>query len=155
LLEFIKNGEAIALISDAGTPLLSDPGARLVAEIVEAGFKVFSYPGASALLAALVISGTKAERFHFIGFLPPKSTARRKELDKVKTIPDALVFYETAPRLGVALADMVEILGNRQAAMCRELTKLHETVMRDSLSSLAARFVNETVKGEIVIIVAP
>jgi 16S rRNA (cytidine1402-2'-O)-methyltransferase len=155
LLEFIKKGEAIALISDAGTPLLSDPGAQLVADSVGAGFKVFSYPGASALLTALVVSALEAERFHFIGFLPPKSTARRKELDKIKSIPDALVFYETAPRLTAAFADMLRVLGDRQAAMCRELTKLHETVVRGSLSDLATQFESESVKGEIVIVVGP
>lgn len=155
LLGYIEEGEAVALISDAGTPLLSDPGAQLVSEILAAGFKVFPYPGASALLAALVASGIESNKFHFIGFLPPKSSARRKALLDMIKIPDTLVFYETAPRLAASLADMVEILGDRNAAMCRELTKLHETIARGKLSELAAQFKSKTVKGEIVLVVAP
>jgi 16S rRNA (cytidine1402-2'-O)-methyltransferase len=155
LLDHIESGEAVALISDAGTPLLSDPGSALVSEILEAGFKVFPYPGASALLAALVASGIDSGRFHFIGFLPPKSSARRKALVEAKQIPDTLIFYETVPRLAASLADMAEILGGRSAAMCRELTKLHETIVRGTLSELATRFTKENVKGEIVLVVAP
>jgi 16S rRNA (cytidine1402-2'-O)-methyltransferase len=155
LLDYIESGEAVALISDAGTPLLSDPGAPLVSEVLGAGFKVFPYPGASALLAALVASGIQAEKFHFIGFLPPKSSARRKALVQAKQIPDTLVFYETAPRLAAALTDMAEILGDREVAMCRELTKLHETIVREKLFELAARFEKESVKGEIVLVIAP
>lgn len=155
LLDYIESGEAVALISDAGTPLLSDPGAQLASEIIEAGFRVFPYPGASALLSALVASGIESGKFHFIGFLPPKTTARRKTLVEAKTIPDTLVFYETAPRLAASLKDMAEILGDRDAAMCRELTKLHETIVRGKLSELAAWFEKESVKGEIVLVVAP
>ena len=155
LLEFIRRGEAVALISDAGTPLLSDPGMLLVREVLQAGCKVFPYPGASALLAALTVCGIDAAKFHFIGFLPPKSTARRKILTDIRKIPDTLVFYETAPRLAASLADMAEILGERDAALCRELTKLHETIVGGKLAELAVRFKGESVKGEIVLIVGP
>ncbi len=155
LLDLIESGEAIALISDAGTPLLSDPGARLVADTLAAGFRVTAYPGASALLAALASCGVESEQFHFKGFLPPKSSARRKALTDMQSIPGTLVFFETAPRLASSLADMAEILGERQAALCRELTKLHETIVRGTLAGLAAQFGAENVKGEIVLVVGP
>ncbi|MES2906299.1 MAG: 16S rRNA (cytidine(1402)-2'-O)-methyltransferase, partial [Pseudomonadota bacterium] len=153
LLSYIKNGEAIALVSDAGTPLLSDPGAELVQAAVAAGLSVTPYPGASALLSALVAAGLPAAQFHFMGFLPPKQTARRKALSEAAAIPGALVFYETAPRLGDCLTDMADILGLRDAAVCRELTKLHETIVRDDLATLAAKFAAEKTKGEIVIVI--
>lgn len=153
LLSCMKSGEAIALISDAGTPLLSDPGAELVAAAQAAGIAVTPYPGASALMAALVVSGIGIEKFHFLGFLPAKQSARRKALQQVLQIPGTLVFYETAPRLGSSLSDMAELLGHRDAAICRELTKLHETVVKGNLEQLAAQFSQEKTKGEIVIVV--
>lgn len=155
LLDLMNSGEAIALVSDAGTPLLSDPGALLVREAQKQNIPITAYPGASALLTALVSSGLPVDEFHFAGFLPPKTNARRKALETLIHIPGTLIFYETAPRLSASLNDMNDILGDREAAMCRELTKLHETIVRESLSALAKRFSTTSVKGEIVIVVAP
>ena len=152
LLQYLEKGEAIALVSDAGTPLISDPGADLVALAHERGICVNAIPGASAVLAALSSAALPADEFHFFGFLPPKQTARRKALAELQDQRGTLIFYETAPRLAASLADMLEVLGPRDAAMCRELTKLHEQIIKAPLKDLADRYANESVKGEIVIL---
>jgi 16S rRNA (cytidine1402-2'-O)-methyltransferase len=156
LLARIAGGAAIALISDAGTPLLSDPGYPLVRAAIARGLAVTVIPGPSAPLAALVLSGLPAERFLFAGFLPPKAAARRRALDELKAVPATLLFLESGPRLAASLADMAAVLGDRSAAVARELTKLHEEVRRDRLAALAAQYAQAGApKGEIVIAVGP
>ena len=156
IMERLSKGEALALVSDAGTPLVSDPGYKLVEAAVEAGFKVVPIPGASAVLAALVVAGLPTDRFFFEGFLPPKQMARRERLETLATIPGTLVFFESPRRTAEMLADAQILLGNRPAAVARELTKLFETVRRGTLSELAAQFADEpTPKGEIVILIGP
>lgn len=156
LLAALAEGKAVALVSDAGTPLISDPGYRLVGEVAAAGHAVVPIPGASALLAGLVAAGLPTDAFHFAGFLPAKAGARRRRLAELAAIPATLVFYESPRRLGEALAEMAEVLGpERPAAVARELTKLHETVTRDSLAGLAAAFAGAAPKGEVVVLVGP
>ena len=157
LLDALAEGKAVALVSDAGTPLVSDPGYKLVKEAREAGHAVVPLPGASALLAGLVASGLPTDAFLFAGFLPPKSAARRTRLGELKAVPATLVFYETGPRLSAALADMAAVLsGERPATMARELTKTFETVVSGTLSGLAETFARQDPpKGEIVVLVAP
>jgi len=156
LLAKLAAGERIALISDAGTPLISDPGYKLVRDAVAAGLRVHVAPGASATLAALVLSGLPSNRFLFAGFLDAKSAARRRELAAFTRLDATLIFYESGPRLAASLADMAEILGDRPAAVARELTKLFEEIVRDTLASLARRYAESgPPKGEIVIIVGP
>ena len=153
ILERLAAGERIALVSDAGTPLVSDPGYRLVRAAAEAGLPVFAAPGPSAALAALAVSGLPTDRFLFAGFLPPKSGPRRAFLAELAPIRATLILYETGPRLSDSLADMQAVLGDREAVVARELTKLHETVVREPLSVLAERFAGDPPKGEIVILV--
>jgi len=156
LLSRIHAGAAIALISDAGTPLVSDPGYKLVREALDQGLMVTSLPGPSAALAALTNSGLPTDTFLFAGFLPPKSGPRRTRLAALKEVPATLILFEAAPRLAKSLADMAEVLGPREAAIARELTKLHETVTRGRLDALAeAIAAGEPPKGEIVVVVAP
>ena len=156
LLARLAGGAALALVSDAGTPLVSDPGYRLVAETLEAGIPVTSVPGPSAVLAALVIAGLPTDRFYFEGFLPPKSAARRARIAKLAAIPSTLVFFESPRRLAEALADLAAELGPRPAVVARELTKLFETTRRGPLDRLAAAFAGEAPpKGEIVVLVGP
>jgi 16S rRNA (cytidine1402-2'-O)-methyltransferase len=156
LLERLRSGEGIALVSDAGTPLISDPGYRLVREAVTEGLPVTSLPGASAVLTALILSGLPPNRFLFAGFLPPKATARRAALSELTSVPATLVWFETGPRLAASLSDAADILGDRSAAVARELTKLHEEMRRDSLGALAQYYAAAGVpKGEIVVVVGP
>ncbi|MBB5753872.1 16S rRNA (cytidine(1402)-2'-O)-methyltransferase [Prosthecomicrobium pneumaticum] len=157
ILAALAEGKAVALVSDAGTPLLSDPGYRLVEAVLEAGHAVVPVPGASALLAALVAAGLPTDTFLFAGFLPQKTAARRKRLGALASVPATLVFYESPHRTADALADMAAVLGGeRRAAVARELTKAFETVRRDTLAALAARFAGEPApKGEIVILIGP
>jgi len=156
VLEELGKGTAIALVSDAGTPLISDPGFKLVEAAIEAGHRVFPIPGASAALAALVSAGLPSDRFFFEGFLPPKSGARKSRLAELREIPATLIFYESGPRLADSLADMSSTLGMRAAAVCRELTKAFEEVRRGSLAELAAHYEEAGApKGEIVVVVAP
>jgi 16S rRNA (cytidine1402-2'-O)-methyltransferase len=148
-------GESIALVSDAGTPLVADPGFRLVRAAREEGVPVVSIPGPSAPLALLACAGLPTYRFSFLGFLPTKAGPRRRLLQDVRDREDTLVFFETARRLPDALADLVEVLGARPAAIGRELTKAHEDVVCGDLASLAERFADGvSVKGEIVLAVA-
>jgi 16S rRNA (cytidine1402-2'-O)-methyltransferase len=151
----LTDGARIALVSDAGTPLVSDPGYRLVREAAANDQKVIPIPGASAALAALAISGLPTDRFLFAGFPPPKSAARRTFLEELVATRATLIFYETGPRLAASLADMAEVLGDRPAAVGRELTKLYETCIRGPLSALAADPRLDAPKGEIVVVVGP
>ncbi len=156
LMERLECGEAVALVSDAGTPLISDPGYKLVAAAAEAKVTVTAVPGASAALAALTVSGLPSDRFLFAGFLPNKSGARRRALAELAPIPVSLVIYESARRLPAALADMAEVLGPRPAAVARELTKLHEEVRRGTLPALAEHYGRAgPPKGEVVVVVGP
>jgi 16S rRNA (cytidine1402-2'-O)-methyltransferase len=156
LLARLADGAAIALVSDAGTPLVSDPGYKLVRAAREQGAAVTALPGASAVLAALAVSALPTDRFFFEGFLPPKEVARRARIAELKHIPASLVLFETGGRLAAALADLAARLGARDAAICRELTKLHEEVRHGDLASLAQELAAEPEpRGEIVIVVAP
>jgi 16S rRNA (cytidine1402-2'-O)-methyltransferase len=156
LLAMLAEERLVALVSDAGTPLISDPGARLVADALAAGHPVVPIPGPSSIIAALSVGGLPAEPFLYLGFLPAKESARRKRLAEVRTIPATLVIFESPSRISALLADAAaELGGERGAAVCRELTKLHETTYRSSLAELAERFSAGEVKGEIVVLVAP
>ena len=156
MLKRLADGEDVALISDAGTPLVSDPGFKLVRAAIEAGHRVFPIPGASALLAGLVVSGLPTDRFLFAGFLPPKQGARRAALEELADVEATLIFYETGPRLAESLAEMAEMLGVRAAVVAREMTKLFEETRRETLDALAAHYAAAGApKGEIVIVVAP
>ncbi|HEY1506194.1 MAG TPA: 16S rRNA (cytidine(1402)-2'-O)-methyltransferase [Stellaceae bacterium] len=153
LIEKLKAGAVVALVSDAGTPLISDPGFKLARAAIAEGIAVTTLPGASAALAALVLSGLPSDRFFFQGFLPPKETARRRVLGEIATLHATLIVYETAPRLAATLADMAALLGDRPAAVARELTKLYEELHRGGLAALAAHYAAAAPKGEIVIVV--
>jgi len=154
LIEKLKAGAVVALVSDAGTPLISDPGFKLVRAAIAEGIAVTTLPGASAALAALVLSGLPSDRFFFQGFLPPKEAARRRVLSEIASLHATLIVYETGPRLAATLADMAELLGNRPAAVARELTKLYEELRRGTLAELAAHYAAAGApKGEIVIVV--
>jgi 16S rRNA (cytidine1402-2'-O)-methyltransferase len=156
ILARLADGQTVALVSDAGTPLISDPGYRLVREAIEAGFTVTPVPGASAVLTALAAAGLPTDRFFFEGFLPPRQVARQKRIAELGVIPATLVLFESGPRLATALADLAAGLGARQAAICRELTKLHEEIRRDDLDKLARHYqAGAETRGEIVIVVAP
>lgn len=157
LIERLKGGEAVALVSDAGTPLISDPGYKLVRAVVEEDLPVIPIPGPSAVLAALLLSGLPSDRFFFAGFLPPRSGARRRALQELNGIAATLLFFEAPQRLAECLADMAETLGpSREAAVLRELTKLHEEARRGPLSALAEDYAARDLppKGELVIAVA-
>ena len=155
ILERLEAGERVALVSDAGTPMVSDPGYRLAREAIAAGHAVIPIPGASAALAALTLAGLPTDRFLFAGFPPPKSGARRTFLEEFANVRATLIFYEGASRVADCLADMAAVFGPRPAAVCRELTKLYETCVRGPLDALAADPQFEHPKGEIVILVGP
>jgi len=157
LLRKLAEGARIALVSDAGTPLISDPGWKLAHEALEAGHRVFPVPGASAMLAGLVASGLPSDRFMFAGFLPPKQGARRQSLESLKSVPGTLIFYESGPRLAETVADMAAVLGPaRPAAVARELTKFFEETRRGTLGDLAKHYDEAGgPKGEIVVLVGP
>ncbi|MEL6826203.1 MAG: 16S rRNA (cytidine(1402)-2'-O)-methyltransferase [Pseudomonadota bacterium] len=157
ILDKLAQGKAIGLISDAGTPLVSDPGWKLSREALEAGHKIIPLPGASALLAGLVASGLPSDRFMFCGFLPPKSGARTTAAAALASVPATLVFYESGPRLAACLSDLAETLGGtREAAVTRELTKLFEETRRAPLAELARHYAEAgPPKGEIVVLIGP
>ncbi|MDB5570450.1 MAG: Uroporphyrin-III C/tetrapyrrole (Corrin/Porphyrin) methyltransferase, partial [Hyphomicrobiales bacterium] len=156
LIARLETGAALALVSDAGTPLVSDPGFKLVADAVSHNVPVFAVPGASAVLAALVVAGLPTDRFFFEGFLPQKSGARRQRASALAAVPGTLVFFESPRRLAESLADLAAALGDREAAVCRELTKHFENVRRGTLTALAGQYANEPPpKGEVVLLVAP
>ncbi len=155
LLRRLAEGAAIALVSDAGTPLVSDPGFKLVRAAQEAGHVVTALPGPSALLAALAVAGLPTDRFFFGGFLPAKQAARRTRVAELARIPSTLVLFETGPRIGATLADLAAGLGRREAALCRELTKIHEEIRRGDLETLTQSCAASEVRGEIVLVIAP
>lgn len=156
LLERLTRGQSIALVSDAGTPLVSDPGYKLVRAAIDAGLPVTALPGASAVMTALVLSGLPTDRFMFVGFLPSRSAARRSELAELAAVRASLIFFESAGRLAATLTDMAEALGERRAVVARELTKHFEEVRRGTLAELQAHYAAaEAPKGEIVILIGP
>ncbi len=157
LLARLAAGAAIALVSDAGTPLISDPGFKLVREARDAGHAVNALPGASAVLVALAVAALPTDRFFFEGFLPAKETARRTRLSALARIPATVIVFESGPRLAAALADLAAAFGDREAAVCRELTKLHEEVRRAPLAALARVYARDDAetRGEIVIVIGP
>jgi len=154
-VERLKDGAVVALVSDAGTPMVSDPGFVVARAAIAEGLPVHPVPGASSLLAALCIAGLPADRVLFAGFLPPKSGARRTALEELRPGRQTLVFFESGPRLADSLADMAAVLGPRPAAVARELTKLYEECVRGTLPELAADPRCQAPKGEIVIVVGP
>ena len=147
--------EAVALVSDAGTPLISDPGYKLVRAARAAGHAVHTIPGACAAIAALTLAGLPTDRFLFAGFLPPKAKARADAIAEFATLRASLVFYESGPRLGESLAALADGLGLRDAAVIREISKLHEETVTGPLADLAARYADLPPRGEIVIVVGP
>ncbi|GEN10509.1 16S rRNA (cytidine1402-2'-O)-methyltransferase [Myxococcus fulvus] len=153
ILDRLGEGEDCALITDAGSPAISDPGERLVAEALERGLTVVPVPGATALVAALSASGLPTGRFHFLGFLPRKGPERRAMLEEVASLSATLVLYESPRRLGETLQDLQEAWGDRRACVARELTKLHEEFVRAPLSELSARYATEEARGEVVVLV--
>lgn len=155
VLAALAQGKMVALISDAGTPLISDPGFKLAREAASLGLAVVSVPGASALLAALTASGLPTDAFFFAGFLPSKSPARRTRLAELSAMPATLIFYEAPTRAAESLADMGDVLGQRPAVLARELTKLHEDVVRLPLDELSRYVAQSPLKGEMVIVVGP
>lgn len=154
LLAALKDGKSVVYASEAGTPLVSDPGFQLARSVIAEGLTVLAAPGPSALLCALTVSGLPTDRFLFAGFLPNTSSARCRALAELAAVPGSIIFYESPKRLGKSLGDMVKMLGSeRQAAVCRELTKRFEEVTRGTLAELALMFADRDVKGEIVIVV--
>lgn len=152
----LKKGETVALVSDAGTPLVSDPGHKLVADCIKEGIYVTAVPGASALLTALQLSGLPTRRFLFQGFLPPKSSARKTTLAELKNVPSTLIFYEAPQRMIETLTDMKEVLGDRDCSVSRELTKKFEQTVRGKISDILDLYAQDGVpKGEFVVVVAP
>jgi 16S rRNA (cytidine1402-2'-O)-methyltransferase len=148
-------GEAVALLSDAGTPLVSDPGYKLVRDARAAGRTITTLPGPCAAIAAVTLAGLPSDRFLFMGFLPSKAKARGDALAEVAGVRASLIFYESGPRCADSLAAMASVLGDRPAALCREISKLHEEVLTDSLSSLSGACATKEPRGEIVIVVGP
>lgn len=153
LVKSLLAGKSMALISDAGTPLVSDPGHKLVRACIENEINIVPVPGASAVLAAMMSSGLMSERFLFGGFLPPKSTARQTVLQEFAELRAALVFFETAPRLYESLRDILSCLGNRKIAICRELTKKYEQILRGDLQTLIPTLEHTQLRGEIVLVI--
>jgi 16S rRNA (cytidine1402-2'-O)-methyltransferase len=154
-LAALRRGDRLALVSDAGTPLVSDPGFKLVRAALDEGLPVTAAPGPSAAIDALILSGLPPDAFLFAGFLPPRAAARRKALATWREVPATLIFYEGQSRVAAALADMRDVLGDRPATIGRELTKRHEEIRRGLLSSLAAHYRGEPPRGEVVIVVGP
>lgn len=156
VLRDLEAGKRIALISDAGTPLISDPGFKLVRDCAAAGHPVICIPGPSSVIAAMASSGLPTDAFFFAGFLPPKQAARRSRLSELKSVPGSLIFFEAPQRTGESLADMADVLGARDAVMARELTKMHEELARGTLAALAADVnTRDDLKGEVVLVVGP
>ncbi|MBY5976389.1 16S rRNA (cytidine(1402)-2'-O)-methyltransferase [Phaeobacter italicus] len=153
LLAALDDGQSVAYASEAGMPLIADPGYNLSRAAAEAGHLVTVAPGPSAALAALTLAGLPTDAFFFAGFLPNASGARRKRLEELAAVPGTLIFYESPKRVAASLRDMAEVLGDRPAALCRELTKKFEEIRRDSLATLATGLEDAPVKGEIVVLV--
>lgn len=155
LCKLLEDGKSVAIVSDAGTPLISDPGFRIVQSAIARGIPVVSIPGATAFVTALVASGLAPDQFFFAGFLPARANARRTRLEELSTVAATLVFYEAPHRIAPALRDAREVLGNRDAAVARELTKVHEEIARGSLEELAQRFSGEQpARGEMVVLIS-
>lgn len=155
LCSVLESGESVALVSDAGTPLISDPGFRLVNAAIEKGISVVPIPGAAAVVTALAASGLPTDQFYFAGFLPARANARRAKLEELAAIPATLIFYEAPHRISATLRDAMDVLGNRETVIARELTKLHEEFARGRLSELAEAFSQpEKVRGEIVLMIS-
>lgn len=155
ILRHLEGGKSVALISDAGTPLIADPGYKLVRSALERGVAVFAIPGPSAILTAQVASGLPADRFFFAGFLPPKERARQEALKNLQGVPGTILLYESGARLGRTLEALARIFPDRTVAIARELTKLHEEIVRGSAAELASRIGEAPVLGEIVLLVGP
>jgi 16S rRNA (cytidine1402-2'-O)-methyltransferase len=155
VLKDLESGKIIVQVSDAGTPLVSDPGFKLVRAAAEAGYKITPVPGASALLAALTSAALPTDRFMFAGFLPSKSSARIKSLESLKMVPGTLVFFESAGRLNDSLEDILDVLGDRSAAIARELTKKYEETRRGKISALLQELAEDPARGEIVVVIGP
>ena len=153
LIDQLKQGSSIAVVSDAGTPSISDPGFRLVRAAIESDVPIVPVPGPSALISALIAAGLPTDEFFFAGFLPAKSNARRARLSELQAVPGTLIFYEAPHRLGVTLKDAFEILGEREAVVARELTKVHEEIRRGRLSELSDHYEREDPRGEIVVLI--
>lgn len=153
IIETLRKGENVAVVSDAGTPAINDPGYLLVQKAIESGVGVVSIPGPVAYVNAVIISGVPTDSIFFGGFLPSKKSERRKRLDEVKGIPTTLAFYESPHRISRSLIDCLEILGDRRAAVARELTKLHEEVRRGTLKELADHFSDANIRGEFVLVI--
>ena len=154
LIEALKAGKSVAYASEAGTPLVADPGFQLARAAIDEGLTVLAAPGPSALLCALSVSGLPTDRFFFAGFLPPKSAARKTSLRDLAQVPGSIIFYESPRRIDACLRDMIDTLGsNRQAAICRELTKRFEEILRGTLSELSENLAGRDLKGEIVVVV--
>ena len=154
LIDMLQQGSDIAVVSDAGTPSISDPGFRLVRAAIENEIAVVPVPGPSALISALVAAGLPTDEFFFAGFLPARSNARRARLDELRSVPGTLIFYEAPHRLTATLKDAYEILGEREAVVARELTKVHEEIRRGRLSQLATDYADEKdIRGEIVLLI--
>ena len=154
LLELIGNGSDVALVSDAGTPTVSDPGFRIVQAAAESGIPVVPIPGPSAVIAALAVAGLPTDEFLFVGFLPSKTTARQNKLKQLVSVQATLIFYEAPHRLAATLKDAASVLGDRLAVVARELTKLHEDIKRGQLTELAQHYgAEETPRGEIVVLI--
>src|SRR6266478_6493515 len=155
ILERLAEGASIALVSDAGTPLISDPGFKLVRDVSAAGHAVIALPGASSVLTALSVAALPTDRFFFEGFLPPKQTARRARLAELSKIDATLVMFDSGNRVQDTLADLAAIMGERDAAICRELTKMHEQIIRAPIAELAKAADTLETRGEFVLVVAP
>lgn len=155
ILARLAKGEAVALISDAGTPLISDPGYKLVRDVRAAGFDVFSIPGACAAIAGLTTSGLPTDSFTFLGFLPPKTGARKQKILPYLALPTTLILYESGNRVAALLRDLTPSCGTRLCVVARELTKMHETIYEGTVAGLAEQLQDETLKGEIVVLIAP
>jgi 16S rRNA (cytidine1402-2'-O)-methyltransferase len=155
ILERLAQGASIALVSDAGTPLISDPGFKLVREVCASGHPVFALPGPSSVLAALAVAALPTDRFFFEGFLPSRETARRARLTELMQIDATLVMFESGNRVQDTLADLAGVMGAREAAICREMTKLHEEIKRGAVSELAASAATLETRGEFVLVIGP
>jgi 16S rRNA (cytidine1402-2'-O)-methyltransferase len=153
LIDQLKQGSSIAVVSDAGTPAVSDPGFRLVRAAIENEVPVVPVPGPSALISALVAAGLPTDEFFFAGFLPARTNARRARLSELQSVPGTLIFYEAPHRLAATLKDAYEILGERDAVVARELTKVHEEIRRGRLSELSEHYEREDPRGEIVVLI--
>jgi 16S rRNA (cytidine1402-2'-O)-methyltransferase len=155
LCQALESGKNVALVSDAGTPLISDPGFRIVQAAVDRGISVVPIPGASAVITALSVSGLRTDQFLFAGFLPARTGARRAKLNELRTVVGTLIFYEAPHRIKATLKEALDVFGDRQAVIARELTKLHEEFARGTLSELVEKFLqNETPRGEMVLIIS-